>query len=91
MFLVSFAVGLGLSGLFLLLAMIPTISSRGTYGRVIGAYGSFEDLGIMIGPLIYGFAWSTFGPVYIFLACSLTQLLAAFLVLGIRQRPSATD
>ena len=82
-FLVSFAVGVGLSGLFLLLAMIPTVTSRGTYGRVIGTYGSFEDLGIMIGPVIYGFVWSSYGPVYIFLVCSLAQFLAAFLVLGI--------
>ena len=82
-FLVSFALGVGLSGLFLLLAMIPTFASRGTYGRVIGTYGSFEDLGIMIGPVIYGFVWSSYGPVYIFLVCSLAQFLAAFLVLGI--------
>jgi len=89
MYLISFAVGIGLSGLFLLLAMIPTIATRGTYGRVIGTYGSFEDLGITIGPLIYGFVWTAYGPVYIFLACSLTQFLAAFLVLGIQQHSKA--
>jgi len=83
MFLVSLAVGVGLSGLFLLLAMIPTVASHGTYGRVIGAYGSFEDLGIMIGPLIYGFVWAVYGPVYIFLVCAVTQILAAFFVLRI--------
>ena len=82
-FLVSIAVGIGLSGLFLLLAMIPAVASPGTYGRVIGAYGSCEDLGIMIGPMIYGFVWSAYGPVYIFLACSITQFLAAFLTFGI--------
>jgi MFS family permease len=80
MFLVSLAAGVGLSGLFLLLAMIPTIASRGTYGSVIGTYGSFEDLGIMIGPVVYGFVWGVYGPVYIFIVCSLAQLLAALLV-----------
>jgi DHA1 family multidrug resistance protein-like MFS transporter len=83
-FLVSIAVGVGLSGLFLLLALIPTVTSIGTYGKVIGAYGSFEDLGIMIGPIIYGFVWTAYGPVYIFLVCALAHFLAAFLVLGIR-------
>jgi len=83
MFLVSFAVGVGLSGLFLLLAMVPRVASRGAYGRVLGIYGSSEDLGIMVGPIVYGFVWSTFGPVYIFLACALTQILAALMILRI--------
>lgn len=82
-FLVSIAVGVGLSGLFLLLALIPTIASSGIYGRVIGTYGSSEDLGIIIGPIIYGFVWSAYGPIYIFAVCSLAQLLGAFLVLRI--------
>jgi MFS family permease len=82
-FLVSIAVGVGLSGLFLLLSLIPTIASAGTYGRVIGAYGSSEDLGIIIGPIIYGFVWTAYGPIYIFAVCALTQLLAALLVLRI--------
>jgi MFS family permease len=83
LFLVSIAVGVSLSGLFLLLALIPTVASSGTYGRVIGTYGSSEDLGIIIGPVIYGFIWSAYGPVYIFAACSLALLLGAFLVLRI--------
>jgi len=82
-FLVSIAVGIGLSGLFLLLALVPTVASKEVYGRVIGAYGSCEDLGIVIGPIIYGLVWSTYGPIYIFAVCALTQLLGALLVLGI--------
>ena len=89
-FLVSIALGIGLSGLFLLLALIPTIASSGAYGKVIGAYGSFEDLGIIIGPIIYGFVWSVYGPVYIFLVCALAQFLAAFLVLRIKN-PNARE
>jgi len=89
-FLVSIALGIGLSGLFLLLALIPTVASSGTYGKVIGAYGSFEDLGIMIGPIIYGFVWSVYGPVYVFLVCALAQFLAAFLVLRIKN-PNARE
>jgi len=90
-FLVSIALGVGLSGLFLLLALIPTVASSGTYGKVIGAYGSFEDLGIVIGPIIYGFVWSVYGPLYIFLVCAVAQFLAAFLVLRIRQNRKNKD
>ena len=86
MFLVSFALGVALSGLFLLLALIPTIASTDTYGKVIGTYGSFEDLGIMIGPVIYGFVWSVYGPIYIFIICSLAQFLAAACVMRIDVR-----
>ncbi|HXZ89868.1 MAG TPA: MFS transporter, partial [Candidatus Dormibacteraeota bacterium] len=82
-FLVSIAVGVGLSGLFLLLALVPTVASKEVYGRVIGAYGSCEDLGIVIGPIIYGLVWSTYGPIYIFAVCALTQLLGALLVFRI--------
>jgi DHA1 family multidrug resistance protein-like MFS transporter len=85
-FLVSIALGVGLSGLFVLLALIPTVAPRGTYGKVIGVYGSFEDLGIMVGPLIFGFVWSAYGPVYIFAVAALAQLLAVFLVLRIRKK-----
>ena len=85
-FLVSIAVGVSLSGLFLLLALVPTVASSGTYGKVIGTYGSCEDLGIIIGPIIYGFVWSSYGPIYMFAVCSLAQLLGAFLVLGIGTR-----
>lgn len=85
-FLVSIAVGVSLSGLFLLLALVPTVASSGTYGKVIGTYGSCEDLGIIIGPIIYGFVWTSYGPIYMFAVCSLAQLLGALLVLGIGTR-----
>ena len=90
-FLLSIALGVGLSGLFLLSALIPTVATSGTYGKVIGAYGSFEDLGIIIGPIIYGFIWIAYGPIYIFLACALAQFLAAFLVLQIRTKKAKRD
>ncbi len=85
-FLISIALGIGLSGLFLLLALMRTVTPSGTYGRAMGAYGSCEDLGIMIGPIIYGFVWSAYGPVYIFFVGCLVQLFAAFLILRVKQR-----
>jgi predicted MFS family arabinose efflux permease len=51
-------------------------------GATIGIYGSFEDLGIIVGPLLFGFVWSAFGPVYIFAASAITQLVGAVLVYG---------
>ena len=87
-FIVSIAVGLGLSASLLLLSLVPDVTPKRTYGTVVGIYGSCEDLGIIIGPLIYGLVWSAIGSVYIFVAASITQIVAATLVFAIRQHRS---
>jgi len=86
---VSTAVGLGLSGSLLLLSLVPDVTPKRMYGTVVGIYGSCEDLGIIMGPLVYGLVWSAIGPVYIFVASSITQILAAALVFAIRQQRSS--
>jgi predicted MFS family arabinose efflux permease len=88
-FLVSIAAGLGLSATSLLLAIVPDVTPKRMYGTVVGIYGSCEDLGIMLGPLVYGLVWSAIGPVYIFVACSVTQALSAALVFAIKQKRSS--
>lgn len=84
-FVVSIAIGIGFSGTSLLLAMIPDVTPSTMQGTAIGIYGSFEDLGVIGAPLLYGLVWSVFGPVYIFAATSITQLIGALLVYGIKQ------
>jgi MFS family permease len=85
-FLVSIVAGVGLSASLLLLSLVPGVASKRTYGTVVGIYGSCEDLGIIAGPLLYGLTWSTVGPVYIFVASSVTQVLAAVFVFAIRRQ-----
>jgi MFS family permease len=89
-FFVSTAVGLGLSASLLLLSLVPDVTPKRMYGTVVGIYGSCEDLGIITGPLLYGLVWSAIGPVYIFVAASITQMLAAALVLAIRRQPPSS-
>ena len=84
LFLVSVMVSLMLAADSLLLALIPKVTSNTIYGAAVGIYGSFEDLGFLIGPLIFGFVWSTFNPVLIFAVASLAQLVSAILVLAIK-------
>ena len=88
-FLVSIAAGLGLSATSLLLAIVPDVTPKRMYGTVVGIYGSCEDLGIIMGPLVYGLVWSAIGPVYIFVASSVTQVLSAALVFAIKQKRSS--
>jgi len=82
----SSAIGVGFCGTSLLLSMIPDVASPATQGTAIGIYGSFEDLGIIGAPLLFGFTWSVFGPTYIFGAAAITQLVGAALVYGINPR-----
>jgi DHA1 family multidrug resistance protein-like MFS transporter len=84
--LVSIAAGLGLSASLLLLSLVPEVAPKRMYGTVVGIYGSSEDFGIILGPLVYGFVWSAIGPVYIFVASSVTQIFAAALVLAIKKK-----
>jgi MFS family permease len=86
--LVSIAIGLGFSGTSLLLAMIPEVTPSKMHGAAIGIYGSFEDLGVIAGPLVYGFVWSVFGPISIFAATSITQLIGALLMYRIEEKRS---
>ena len=88
-FLVSIAAGLGLSASLLLLSLVPDVTPKRMYGTVVGIYGSSEDLGIILGPLVYGLVWSAIGPVYIFVASSITQIGAAALVFGIKKKLSS--
>lgn len=84
--LVSMAVGVGFSGTSLLLAMIPEVTPAAMRGATIGVYGSFEDLASIIAPLLFGFVWDAFGPIYIFAVASITQLIGVFLVYGIHEK-----
>ena len=77
-------VRLGLAALSLLLAVIPEITFDKSHGTAIGMYGSFEDLGFIIGPLVLGFVWNTFSPVSIFLVGSFALFASALLVLKIK-------
>lgn len=89
--LVSIVVGVSLSGTSLLLAMIPDVMPSTMYGAAVGIYGSFEDMGVIIGPLVYGFVWSTTGPAYIFAASAVAQILAAVLVVPIKRKQPSSD
>lgn len=79
--LVSFVVYMGLSVSSLLISLIPEVAPAILRGTAVGVYESFEDAGIIVGPAVFGFVWSANGPVSIFVAASITQILAALFLL----------
>jgi MFS family permease len=85
--LVSLVVSVGLSASsLLLLAIIPDVASNRVYGTAVGLYGSFEDMGLILGPVVFGLIWSAYSPVLIFAAGALTQIVGAFFLLPIAQK-----
>ena len=85
--LVSLIVSVGLSASsLLLLALIPDVSPNGLHGAVVGVYGSFEDLGLIIGPVIFGLVWSLYTPILIFAAGAIAQVAGAIFLIPIFRR-----
>ena len=64
-----------------ILALLTDLVGSEVYGSVMGIYGTFEDLGGAIAPLLYGFVWSFYGPVSIFYTCAFTQIGGVALIL----------
>jgi MFS family permease len=71
-----FSAGIGwLSASLLPLAM--SSMPRDHQGTAIGVFGSMEDLGLLVGPLLFGAAWAAYGPT------SLFPLVTALAALGV--------
>jgi len=83
-----FAIGLGwLSASLLPLALGEV--ARPLQGTAIGVFGSFEDLGLLMGPLLISVVYATYGVTSIFLVVGAVALSG--LVLSLSYRPSRSD
>lgn len=84
--LVSIAISICFSANSMLPAMLSDIAPRRLRGTAMGIYGSFEDLGLVVGPLLYGLVWSRYAPACIFVVASATQVLGIAPLLLIRSK-----
>jgi len=78
------AVGFSLAGPALL-ALLIDITVPEEYGTAMGVYGVFEDIGVMTGPLLYGFVWESQGLTSIFYASATLEALGVALTLMLRR------
>jgi predicted MFS family arabinose efflux permease len=71
------------------LIIVSKLASREKLGATMGLYSSFEDLGLIIGPLVFGYVWEVYGARNIYLIASLAAFIAIILLsqtkLGIKQ------
>jgi DHA1 family multidrug resistance protein-like MFS transporter len=63
------------------LILLTKLADRDKLGMTMGLYGSFEDLGLVVGPLVFGFVWDFFAPGYVF-PVSAAALFLAMLTLS---------
>jgi MFS family permease len=72
-------------------AWISESSPRRNHALVMGLFGEFENVGVTIGPILGGFAWSLFGIQAAFVTYAVAAMLAALvaaLTVGGRVRRS---
>ncbi|MCI4372066.1 MAG: MFS transporter [Thermoplasmata archaeon] len=78
-----FATGLGwLSASLLPLALGGMPASQ--QGTAVGVFGSFEDLGLLVGPVVIGFAYAGYGVHTVFVLVAAVALAGVLLSLTIR-------
>ena len=58
------------------LIMLSKLADREKLGMTMGLYGSFEDLGLIVGPLLFGVVWDVLGPKSLFPVSAVALLLA---------------
>lgn len=69
-----------------LLALLVSSVPKNVLGGSIGIYGSVENVGVTLAPLLFAFIWSLWGPQYAFIACAIVQASAVIFALML-ERP----
>jgi MFS family permease len=69
-----------------LLALLVSSVPKNVLGGSIGIYGSVENVGVTLAPLLFAFIWSLWGPQYAFIACAIVQAFAVIFALML-ERP----
>lgn len=78
--LLSIGLIISFSSQSLSLITLSKLASREKLGITMGIYGSFEDLGLLLGPLVYGYVWETYSPQNIYLISAGAAFTAIFLL-----------
>jgi predicted MFS family arabinose efflux permease len=80
---VVFAAGAG----WLSVTLLPMALARVVpedQGTAVGVFGSFEDLGLILGPLLFGVVYSALGPWNLFPVATALAVLALLIALAFR-------
>ena len=67
-------------------AMVADLTPLRRQGRMIGLFGTSEDIGIMLGPMLCGFLWDGIGPRAAFLITALVPVAGLLAMAGMGER-----
>lgn len=71
------------------IVLVGRLSTPATYGRALGLHGSFENVGVLLGPLLAGLLWNSVGPAAAYQVTAVLLAGGALLALGLyRTAPS---
>jgi predicted MFS family arabinose efflux permease len=82
--LVTLALSASMAVITLGVTMLSKAVPRELSGMAMGIYGSCEDLGFIIGPILYGLVWDAFSPSLIFMVGAGATVVALLLLMMIR-------
>lgn len=85
--LLTIGIIISYSSPFISLIMCSKLASKEKLGITMGIYGSFEDLGLIIGPLVFGYVWETLGAKHIYLLTAASAFLAITLLTTTNIKP----
>jgi len=80
-YLLSTLIAVSFSVYPLVVASLSELAPKEHIGLSMGIYGSFEDMGMMIGPALYGLIWELFSPRHLFLFSGFIQITGTVLIL----------
>jgi MFS family permease len=89
-FILLFSIGVA-AAMPAVAAWVSDITPLSRQGQMLGLYGSFEDVGVMVGPLICGFLWDASGPRPAFVVCGLIAVIGVGLALFIREKGTVAN
>ena len=84
--LLTIGVSMSFSFSVLSIAIHSSATPKEYSGMSLGLYGTFEDFGLMMGSLIFGFSWGAFGPPSVFVITAAAMGCAALLSLSLREQ-----
>lgn len=73
------------------IVLLGRLSPPDVYGWALGLHGAFENVGVLIGPLLAGFLWKAVGPAAPYQATALLLAGGAVVALRLRRQPVAAQ
>lgn len=87
LWILNVILSIGFATTSLNLAIVSKDSPENLSGMLMGLYGSFEDLGFIVGPLMFSYIWSNYNPGLIFTIAGVFSLICVPFLMINKENP----